>query len=416
VSAGSGGGVRALHHAFLTQDYPPLGGGMSRRHVELCRRLAPDEVIVSTVAPDAGQEQTAATFDAGEPYPVDRQPFTFRGARAIGNAARWARWLTKRTATGGPETIDIVHCGNIRPAGYPSWWAHQRTGVPYLVYVYGGDLLRERAKLDRGPIKRLTTRRIFEDSAGVVAISDWSAALARDVMAEAGVSREPTVLINPLGTDPAFFRPTRDAAAFRSRLGLGDAPVMLTVARLVPHKGIDVAIGALAALAPQWPALRYVVIGTGDDRARLETLARSLGVHDRVILAGELSDTEIADAYAAATVYVGLSRVAAAINAEGFGIAFVEAAASGTPSVAGDSGGVRSAVRDNETGLVVDPTEPQAAAAAIGALLSDPVRRAAIGRAGRQAVEQHFNWERVAAQVRDFAVSAVESAARAQPS
>jgi phosphatidylinositol alpha-1,6-mannosyltransferase len=388
---------------------------MSRRHVELCRRFAPDDVIVSTVAADAGQEQAAAAFDAREPYPINRQPFTFSGARSIVSAARWAGWLTEQTASGRPDRVDIVHCGNIRPAGYPSWWAQRRTSVPYLVYVYGGDLLRERAKLARGAIKRLTTRRIFEDSAGVVAISDWSAMLAREVMAAAGVVREPGVLINPLGTDPAFFRPTRDGAGFRARLGLGDGPVLLTVARLVPHKGIDIAIGALAALAPEWPTLRYVVIGTGDDGPRLETIARSLGVRDRVIFAGGLSDTEIADAYAGATVYVGLSRVDAAINAEGFGIAFVEAAASGTPSVAGDSGGVRSAVWDNETGLVVDPTDARAAAAAIRTLLADPARRAVMARAARQAVEQHFNWERVAADVRAFAAAVVVKRASARP-
>ncbi len=352
---------------------------MSRRHVELCRRLAPDDVIVSTVAADAGQEDAAAVFDAGEPYPIDRQPFTFRGARSILSAARWARWLSAAATARRSDAVDIVHCGNIRPAGYPSWWAHRATGVPYLVYVYGGDLLRERAKLARGPIKRLTTRRIFEDSAGVVAISDWSADLAREVMAAAGVAREPAVLINPLGTDPTFFRPSRDGAAFRARLGLGDGPLLLTVARLVPHKGIDVTLRAVAALAAEWPTLRYVVVGTGDDRARLDALARTLGIHERITFAGKLSDDEIADAYAAATFYVGLSRVDSEINAEGFGISFVEAAASGVPSVAGDSGGVRSAVRDNETGLVVDPTDPRAAAAVISARQpADPVQTLAM--------------------------------------
>jgi phosphatidylinositol alpha-1,6-mannosyltransferase len=402
-----------MRHAFLTQDYPPMGGGMARRHVELCRRLAPDEVIVSTVAADAAQEAAAAAFDAGERYPVDRQPFTFSGARTIFSAARWSRWLKTRTEQ-RTDGVDIVHCGNIRPAGYPSWWAHRVTGVPYLVYVYGGDLLRERRKVAGNPIKKYVTRRIFEESAGVVAISDWTGDLARSVMAEAGVAREPRVLINPLGTDPDFFRPSRDGAGLRSRFGIGDGPLLLTVARLVPHKGIDVAIQALAALAPGWPTLRYLVVGTGDDRTRLDSAARTLNVADRVIFAGALSDAEIADAYSAATLYVGLSRVDAEINAEGFGIAFVEAAAAGTPSVAGDSGGVRSAVLDNETGLVVDPTDARAAAGAIGALLADPERRLAMGRAARRAVERHFNWDRVARDVREFAGSVVESSGRAR--
>ena len=111
----------------------------------------------------------------------------------------------------------------------------------------------------------------------------------------------------------------------------------------------------------------------------------------------------------------GFHESNAEINAEGFGIAFVEAAASGTPSVAGDSGGVRSAVWDNETGLVVDPTDARAAAAAIRTLLADPVRRVGMARAARQAVEQHFNWERVAADVRAFAAAVVEKRAPVRP-
>jgi phosphatidyl-myo-inositol dimannoside synthase len=415
--------VDSIRHLFITQDYPPMGGGMARRHVELCRRLAPDPVTVSTVAPDQGDEAAAAAFDETESYEIVRQPFAFRGAKTVFNQARWARWLVPRcrdrALVPGAEIgsrVDIVHCGNIRPAGYPSWWAHHVTGVPYLVYVYGGDLLREQRKLRASALKRWTARRIFEDSAGVVAISEWSATLATEVMRAAGVERPPRVLANVLGTDPDFFRPTRDTGALRTRLGLGDVPLLLTVSRLVPHKGIDVAIRALAALGTEWSSVRYLVVGRGDDRPRLAALAADVGVADRVIFAGAVSDAEIAESYATATLYVGLSRVDSDINAEGFGIAFIEAASSGIPSVAGDSGGVRSAVRDGVTGVVVAPADAAAAAAAIRALLADPSRRRAMGHAGRAAVVAHFNWDRVAAEVRAFAESAVAARRTAAPS
>jgi glycosyltransferase involved in cell wall biosynthesis len=85
------------------------------------------------------------------------------------------------------------------------------------------------------------------------------------------------------------------------------------------------------------------------------------------------------------------------LQAEGFGISFVEAASSGTPSVAGNSGGVSSAVRDGETGLLVPPTDVAAAAAAIRRLLDDHALRESFARAARCAVESHYNWDRVAA-------------------
>jgi phosphatidylinositol alpha-1,6-mannosyltransferase len=128
-----------------------------------------------------------------------------------------------------------------------------------------------------------------------------------------------------------------------------------------------------------------------------------------------LTDAEIAEAYATATVYVGPSRLDRGINVEGFGISFVEAGASGTPSVAGDSGGVRSAVRDGETGFVVPPQDIKAIAAALRTLLADPARCEAMGRAARAAVESHYNWARVGRETRAFAeqVAAPRLAARA---
>ncbi len=370
---------------------------MARRHVELCRRLAPDTVTVSTVAAD--DPARGAAFDAGEPYAIARQPFGVRGAKTITNAARWGRWLARRAAA---EETDVLHCGNVRPAGYAVWWAARRTRVPYVIYVYGGDLLRERAKAEGSRVKRWTARRLFGESAGIVAISDWSAALARDIMREIGVRRAPPVAGIPLGTDPAFFHPGRDAGVLRRRWGVADAPLLLTVARLVPHKGQDVALRALASLGGEFPALRYAVVGIGEDAARLRALAAELGVADRVVWAGSLTDEEMAEAYATATIYLGLSRVDRAINAEGFGISFVEAAASGVPSVAGDSAGVPSAVRDGETGILVAPTDAGAVVAAVRSLLTDAARRARLAHAARHAVETYYNWDRVAAETRSF--------------
>jgi phosphatidyl-myo-inositol dimannoside synthase len=381
-----------VRHLFVTQDFPPDHGGMARRHVELCRHFPVGEIAVSTVS-----ARDAASIDAAERYPIVRQPFDFRQAKVFTNQLRWARALIASRAT-----YDVLHCGNVRPVGYAVWWAAKRTGAPYLVYVNGGDVLRELVKV-RGFFKRQAARRIFGDAAGVVANSLWTASVTEDLMRQVGIRRAPPVAAIDLGTDPAHFHPGRDRGALRQRLALGSGPLLLTVARLVPHKGQDVAIQALAALAPDFPGLRYLLVGGGHDRARLEALARSFGVGDRVVFAGMLTDEEIAEAYATATVYVGPSRLDRGINVEGFGISFIEAAASGTPSVAGDSGGVRSAVRDGETGFVVPPESIDAVAGALRTLLTDTARRDAMGRAARSAVESHYNWARVGRETLRFA-------------
>ena len=369
---------------------------MSRRYTELCRRFGDDantRMEVSTVSASDG-----GAFDKSENYPIFRQSFSFDEANRFGNQLRWGRWLGQHCS----GRIDLIHCGNIRPVGYAVTWPHFRLGLPYLMYVNGGDLLREKMKSERG-VKRVGARRMLGSAAGIVATSKWVAELSGEVMQMVGIQSPPPIGAFDLGTDPVRFHPSRDAGALRAKWGVGDAQVLITVARLVPHKGQDSAIRALAALREEFPNLRYVMVGEGHYESHLRALARELGVHDRVIFAGLLNDVQLPEAYATSTLYLGLSRIDREINVEGFGISFLEAAASGVPAIAGDSGGVRSAVRDGETGIVVPPIDTAAIKGAIAALLRDNERRQAMGRAARVAVETHYNWDRVARDTREFA-------------
>jgi phosphatidylinositol alpha-1,6-mannosyltransferase len=368
---------------------------MARRHVELVRRFSneTERMEVSTVRIDGDTE-----FDRGEHYRIHRQPFHFREANRFTKQVRWARWLT-RYAT---SRIDVMHCGNIRPAGYAVLWTKMRLGIPYIVYVNGGDLLRERDKAARSTFKRRTSREILENAAGIAATSQWVADLTSEIMREVGVTSSPPVAALALGTNPENFSASRDTGMLRAKWGVGSDLLILTVARLVPHKGQDVIIRALPKLLQEFPNVRYVMVGEGHDETRLREIAIELGVHDKVIFAGPLSEAELPEAYATATVYAGPSRLDNEINVEGFGISFLEASASGLPIVAGDSGGVRSAVKDGETGIVLPPREVDAWAAALSDLLGSTTRRKAFGDAGRKAVEDYFNWDRVARDTCEF--------------
>ena len=387
-----------MNHLFVTQDYAPDLGGMARRHVELCRRFADGVEDDTTMSVSTVGARGAREFDSHESYRIHRQPFTFERANRFSNQVRWARWLM----SGRAPAFEVLHCGNIRPVGYAVRWAQQKLDVPYLVYVNGGDLLRERKKAARSELKRRTARSILGRAAGIVGTSRWVAQLASDVMTEVGVTAPPPVAALDLGTDPVRFHPSRDTGALRRRWGVGDGPVLLTVARLVPHKGQDMGIRALSILSRDFPDLRYILVGEGHDEARLRALADAMGVTSRVGFVGPMRDDELPEAYATSTIYLGASRIDNEINVEGFGISFLEAGASGVPSVAGDSGGVRSAVRDGETGIVVHPSDADAITGAIHSLLLNPERRRQMGRAARLAVETHYNWARVARDTREF--------------
>ena len=373
---------------LLSYDFPPHGGGIARMMGELALRYPKDTLIVST-----GRYPGGAESDARLPQPVDRAPIHAKRLRTINGLALWswrASGLVRRYAPG------FAWCGNLKPAAYPARWLKARYGLPYGVVVYGTDLLLLDAKIRRSMLKRRTTRVLLGDAAVIVAISAWTAELCQAVLGTLGLSADGRVRRVPLGTDPKHFRPGVDPRAVRQRFGLSDGPWLLTVARLEWHKGIDTVIKALPALRAAHPGARYAVAGVGERRPHFERLVAELGLGDAVRFLGAVTDEELPALYNAADVYVGASRLHD-LMAEGFGISLVEASACGLAVVGGRSGGVPDAVRDGETGILVDPDDPAAVAAGIGRLLADGELRARFGAAGRRAVETYYNWDRVVA-------------------
>jgi glycosyltransferase involved in cell wall biosynthesis len=360
--------------------------GAARRHVALVRRY-PEPMLVSTVA-----TRDATRHDSAEDYTIERQPFASARARSITNRIRWTRWLIRRCR----GRVHVLHSGDIAVVGRVAWRTHKRLGIPYVVYVSAGELGRARLRSRSGALGRRMVRLVLGDAAGVVATTEYVAALARDVMQEVGISQPPPVAAIGLGTDPALFTPGRDSGTLRQRWGIRRAPIVLTVARLTPHKGQDTGIEAIARLRDEFPNLRYVLVGEGSDEARLRNLAANLNVMDRVGFAGPMRDDELPEAYATSTIYLDASRAAGDTTTDGHGMSVIEAEATALPVVAGDTGGIRSLLRDGESGVVVDASDPSAVAGAIASLLRDAELRKRMGMAGRESVQTYLNWNRVA--------------------
>jgi phosphatidylinositol alpha-1,6-mannosyltransferase len=379
-------------HLLLAYDFPPIGGGISRWMGELALRYPERSLIVSTGAVDGSEEA-----DRRLPVPVDRIGTVARRLRTIPGLIRWSLRVEKLAREHG---ISFTWCGNLRPAAYPARWLRGRREVPYGVILHGGDLLIVGEQAGRSARKRAAARRLLGDAGILVTNSAFTRDVALHTLEQLELPVDPArVVVVPLGTDPTRFRPDLDPSLARDRFQLPAGRWLLTVARLTPHKGIDTALQAFAKLAPKHPDLRYAVAGSGTDRERLVALAGSLGVADRVHFLGPVADAELPSLYRGAEVYLGLSR-RLGIDVEGFGISMVEASGCGVPVVGGRSGGVPDAVRDGETGILVDPESADAAAEATGRLLADAGLARRLGEAGRAAVESYYNWDRVARDLR----------------
>lgn len=379
-------------HLLLAYDFPPIGGGIARWMGELARQY-PDRSLVVSTGTEAGSDEA----DALLPVVVDRVGVPARRLRTVTGLVRWSLRTEKLAREHG---IDFSWCGNLRPAAYPARWLKRRKEVPYGVILHGGDLLTLQAQAERSTRKRRVGKQLLGDAGILVTNSGYTRELALRTLAGLDLEVDPSrVVVVPLGTDPLKFRPDVDPGIAQKHFGLENGRWLLTVARLTPHKGIDTALRAFARLAPDFPDLRYAIAGQGEDGERLQRLAAELGVADRVRWLGAVTDEVLPSLYRNASIYLGLSR-REGVDVEGFGISLVEASGSGVPVIGGRSGGIPDAVREGETGLLVSPTEVDEAVTAVTVLLEDTAIAHRLANGGRQAVEQFYNWARVAKDLR----------------
>lgn len=203
------------------------------------------------------------------------------------------------------------------------------------------------------------------------------------------------VMPHPADTDDQKRRSVRE------RLGLGDHPFVLSVCHLRHRKGIDLAIEAFAAVAAEFPSLRYVAAGAGPERDALATLARSAGVADRVVFTGAIDEATKAALFAECEFFILPTR-AEAHDVEGFGIVYLEAGSYGKAVIGGATGGVAEAIADGETGLLVDTRDSAGLSRAMRDLLRDPSLCGTMGRRGAERACSDFAWP---ARGRAFAAS-----------
>ena len=230
---------------------------------------------------------------------------------------------------------DLVVCSHVATAPL-GMMLSRLFGIPYLVIGYGVDVWD-----DCGPLGRLALQR----AARVIALSQFTARMVATVQ---GVPRERICVIYP-AVESALLGLAEEETP---RPPAGGPIVLLTVARLSAierHKACDTVIRALPRVQADVGPVRYVIVGDGDDRPRLEALARDLGMSAAVTFAGPAQGADLAAHYRACDVFVMPStyeRRATGWMGEGFGIVYIEAAAFGRPVIAGQGGGAPEAVQD----------------------------------------------------------------------
>ena len=355
---------------FLTHSFPRSEGDAAGSFLlRLAIALRAEDVNVRVVAPaapglPASEEIAGVSVERFRYAPRRYEKLAYTGNMARDVATSWSA----RLALVGFLGSDFVHAVRARrsfepqvvhahwwfPNGVVGTWVGGLAHVPLVTTLHGTDVRLARTV---GVAKPLFAH-VLKHSAAVTTVSHW----LREETEAMVPGVHPTVAPMPVATD--LFEPG----------GSRDADSLLFVGRLMPQKGVEHLLHALASMKTQ---ASLDIVGDGPSRRSLEQLAQQLGVAPRIRWHGQLSQSELPPFYqrAAAVVVPSID--------EGLGLVAVEALLCETPVVAFDSGGLRDVIQHNKTGILVKPGDREALASALDDLLARDGRGRDLGRAGR---------------------------------
>ncbi|MDT5388065.1 MAG: phosphatidyl-myo-inositol dimannoside synthase [Mycobacterium sp.] len=362
---------------LVTNDFPPRRGGIQSYLENLVNELVlAGGHSITVYAPKWKDADDYDRRAAASGVDVVRHPTTLMVPEPS-VAVRMRRLIAR-------DGIDTVWFGAAAPLALLAPLARDAGARRVIASTHGHEV-----GWSMLPLARTALRRIGNDTDVVTFVSHYT----RSRFASAFGPQAALEHLAP-GVDTERFEPDSVARAeLRARYGLGGRPVIVCVSRLVPRKGQDMLIQALPSIRQRVPGAALVIVGGGPYLDKLRRLAHGFGVADDVVFTEGVPAEELSAHHAMADVFAMPCRTrGSGLDVEGLGIVYLEASATGVPVVAGRSGGAPESVRDGETGLVVDGWDVGAIAAAVGDLLADPQRAAAMGAAGRQWVVENWQW------------------------
>ncbi|HVL32052.1 MAG TPA: glycosyltransferase [Actinomycetota bacterium] len=395
----------SVHTCPLDQPGTGDSGGMNVVIRHVARRMAEMGIAVDIFSRWAGAADRIREMDpgvrvihleAGPDHAIPKEQLGEHLGQFVYSLLQFESQEAQRLGIVSP-LYDAVH-SHYWLSGRVGRLVSERWGVPLIQSFHTLGRVKNRM-LSPGDAPEPATRIAAEERIAQTAhrVLAPTAEEAHELIAHYGAPAE-RVSVLPPGVDTDLFRPDPDGrAAAKAALGFGGRTLVLFVGRLQPLKAPEIAVGTIAALARLAPHLdaHLLIIGgpsggTGIQPAHLEKLAAELGVADRVHVRAPVPHMQMPEFYRAADITLVPSR------SESFGLVALEASACGTPVVATDVGGLRTAIRDGITGSLVPEIDAAAFASAVQAILADPARARAMGEAGARFAKR-YDWRHAAA-------------------
>ena len=395
---------------IIAADYKPSPGGIAAYLDNLARGLMDLGHRVKVVALVDSEDKERRTFlENYENWVIpvevahDERPKSWLGNKCVsfleilrckvpscGKILDRTRWFRASAAsvTELEKVLDrerpaLVVLGHIYIQFYSYILLLKATRRPYVVIAHDVEFYRSKSRIN----DRVRRGMIIRGAETIAANSRHT----KNMVEQWGVPKDKIVIVHP----PLSEQAARLSHHFHHNES-SDVFTLVTVSRLVRSKGIDTVLQALKILEQNRLNFRYIVAGKGPELASLKKLTKDLKLDDKVRFTGFIEEDDKWRLLRSADVYVMPSRFSPNEPHEGFGIAFLEAAACGIPAIGANAGGVPDAVLHGKTGLLVEPDSPEELANALMFLFLDAEKRREMGAAGMERVRMEFSPRAVA--------------------
>lgn len=368
-------------YLVITELFLPTKGGTAIWFDNVYRLLGRQGIHVVTAAVEGASEH-----DKFNPNSIHRITLQRHWWLRPESLAMYTKLLTQSFSLCWQHSFEAIHAGRVLPEGLIGLVCGKWFRLPVVIYAHGEEITTWR-QLVKFKVMQFT----YKKANWIIANSTFT----HQELLKLGVQEEKIRLISP-GVDVARFRPEQNFRDLLEAIHFGpDQKLILSVGRLSRRKGFDQVIRALPHLIAGGVNVRYAIVGIGQDLEYLESLSRSVGMADRVHFLGPVDQEDLPRWYNAADVFAMPNRDVNG-DTEGFGMVYLEAAACGKPSLAGEAGGTAGAVQHGVTGLRVDGESVEEITQALKYLLTNEGSAKMMGRNGLNRVRSEFSWEAVA--------------------
>ena len=358
---------------ILTLEYPPMIGGIASYVTNVAEHLPANNVIVY-----APKNKVAKATDALHPWKVYRQnPYWFLWPH-------WIRSVFQVWKICRKEKITRIHVHQALPMGYVAWAMAKVKKLPYTVFLHGTDV----EMAHKSPSKRRRLHQVLQGADQIVVNSQFLQSKVQRLF-----EALKTIIVYPSPSDYFFDRVDEEKIhALKTRLALSGKKVIITVARLAEGKGFPHVIRVLPEILKRVPNAVWLIIGDGPKKQEIMTSIQQKYLQNVVRFLGSIPHEELPLYLQSADLFLLMTHPDEA-HEEGWGTAFLEAAASGLPIVAGRAGGVEEAVGHMANGIIVDVHQDKAVIGAVVELLKNTAYGHQMGEAVKQRIHDYgFTW------------------------